>query len=174
MMQGTIPSSRVKFLPGHRHLIDCFVKEAKQLIDEEKKKDNRKRHSEALNITVKKKRVSHSSEDKPRAASSSSDEVGSCSMASLVEDIRQQVAKWQRRQKVNEKLRDLKEHDQYEALVKKDGRGYTASIQCKLCEKNIVLSLKGKKTLISNWTRHVALSPSVVGLQVWGNSKPSS
>ena len=76
-------------------------------------------------------------------------------MASLVEDIRQQVAKWQRRQKVNEKLRDLKEHDQYEALVKKDGRGYTASIQCKLCGKNIALGLKGKKPLISNWTRHV-------------------
>ena len=87
------------------------------------------------------------------STSSSSTEI--IDQSSLVADIRRQIAKWQRSQQ-DAKLRELKEHEKYEARVILDGGKLTPSIQCKVCTKSYSLGLKDGKPMISNWTKHVS------------------
>ena len=74
---------------------------------------------------------------------------------SVASNIRKQIVSWQRRHK-NKSVKALKEHDEFEIQVERDGSGYKAEIVCKVCTKPpVTLGQKNNKPLISNWSRHV-------------------
>ena len=99
-VRGTMSRSSV-FPPGHRQRIASFVKHVNHL-QEEKKRSSQKRRTMSSTHPPKKKRSDANT-------CGSSDSESSCSQFSMMGDVRQQVAKWQRQQK-NSKLRELKEH----------------------------------------------------------------
>ena len=60
------------------------------------------------------------------------------------------------RQQINalsdERLRSLQENVHYELTMKDE----QAVVSCKLCSRNLILSSKHNKLILSNWTRHVS------------------
>ena len=135
-------SKKCMILPGHREIIHLFISEAKQKTVGLKRKLN-----DAFSTKTKRKH---------QQAGSSAAEDSSSSMASALSCIRQQIAMWQRREKVNQKVKNWKEHKEFEVKVNKSGTtGYVATIRCCLCMRNFQLGMKSGKPLISNWTRHI-------------------
>jgi hypothetical protein len=140
-VRGTMSRSSV-FPPGHRRRIASFVKHVNHL-QEEKKRSSRKRRTMSSTHPPKKKRSDANT-------CGSSDSESSCSQFSMMGDVRQQVAKWQRQQK-NSKLRELKEHDHFEVKVSMaEGGRPIASVLCKMCGRSSTLGVKCGKVLISN------------------------
>ena len=72
------------------------------------------------------------------------------STTSIVSRLRQQINEWQRRMS-DERLRSLQEDVRYELTAKKE----QAVVSCKLSSKNVILSSKHNKLILSNWTRHI-------------------
>ena len=52
----------------------------------------------------------------------------------------------------DERLRSLQENVHYELTMKEE----QAVVSCKLCSRNLILSTKHNKLILSNWTRHVS------------------
>lgn len=157
-MRANMAASTFRFPPGHRQTIEAFVKEIKQLEDE-KTRRARKRVSEAT-CAVPKKKLSKAKEmptySGNNSSSSSSVDVAPRTQASTLTYIRQQFVRWQRLQK-DIKLKELKEHEQYEVHVKANevGNDLVASVLCKVCNKTYSLGQKEGRLMISNWTKHV-------------------
>ena len=154
-MRDHIFSGNFKFPPGHRHTIEKFVNEMNEL---QRKKPCKKRECEDRCILQKKKRkVTTSVTDKEIPNFSKSSECADSGyQARLLGDIRRQVAKWQQSQK-EQKLRELKEHTQFEIHVAvKEGGMLFSNIHCNICGKRYSLGKKDGLTMISNWTKHVS------------------
>ena len=71
--------------------------------------------------------------------------------ATTIGRLRQQIAKWQRGMS-KESLRTLQENVNYELTVKEEN----VMVSCKLCCRNVSLSSKHNKLILSNWTRHIS------------------
>lgn len=132
---------KFKFPPGHRHAIENFVKEVKEL---QGKKKMHKRLCENYSMKSTKRKVT----------SSEPNVVRSPNQVSSLGDIRRQVAKWQRSQK-EQKVLELKEHEHFEVHVDIKPGGTFSRIHCQLCGKDYSLGKKEGKSMISNWTKHV-------------------
>ena len=145
-----------KLPPGHRQIIEAFVKEVKQL--EDKKRLPKKRVSEASCALPKKLPKAKETPVNSESSSNSrrSADFAPRNQASTVGYIRQQIVKWQRMQK-EIKLRELKELEHYEVngKPKEVGDDFVASILCKVCNKSCALGQKEGRMMISNWTKHV-------------------
>lgn len=142
----TSSSSQCKFMPGHCRLISSFVEDVKKQLQGEKA--SRKRASEASQVAPSKKKLRQSTENSEKSM---------LSLDKILGYIHQQVAKWQRCDRVSQKLRNLKENKEYEIKLEMSDTTYVAAIRCCLCLKTITLgmNMKSKKPMISNWTRHV-------------------
>ena len=149
-----------KFPPGHRHTIARFVREVRQL-EEDKRRACPKRECDAPCKNPKRRKVVQNIPKEMiigASDSSSSESVDNVavSQVGILGDIRRQVTKWQQSQK-HAKLRQLKEHGEYEVQVKAkvESGNLMASIVCKLCGKRYSLGQKEGKPMISNWTKHI-------------------
>ena len=135
----TKKSKSCKFLLGHRRLIEKFVKDlqagATMISTVKDERKVRKQHKSVRSV--------------PKATT---EENGyEITLDRKLGDIRRQIAKWQRKEKTDEKLKCLRERNDYDIKVKPNG----ASIFCNFCKENKTLGMKDGKALISNWTRHV-------------------
>lgn len=136
--------SKCNFPPGHRQRIKMFVENVQS-----RKEPKRKLRLPPSGIKSKIARITD--------GDSSASEISfasTCDQFSVMSDIRQQFAKWQRSQK-NVRISGLKENNHFKINVKIVSGHIVVSIACKLCGKSPVLSIKNGKTLISNWTRHI-------------------
>lgn len=156
---STNSASTVEFPPGHRGLIESFVREVKGLNEEKRRAC--KRHFQTPSTMSKRRKVALNTSDSSGAIPlSDTSSTSSCSLeastnlGSIMADVRQQLAKWQRRHK-NARVRDIKEHEHFEISVRLAGEVHIASVRCKVCGKNYSLGMKHEKPLISNWTRHI-------------------
>lgn len=145
--RDTTATGPFKFPPGHRKRICKFVAE---ILSEYRAKKTTslagKRPIEDVTKTKAKKSKSNDPEDGPRYDTT----------VTLAGNIRRQVTKWQRSQKIPQ-LRELKEHEQFEvAVAVNEGNNPSASLTCKICAQKCALGFKEGKCLISNWTRHVS------------------
>ena len=148
---ATTPAKFV-FPPGHREIITKLVKEVKRLQNTHQATLKRKRSSDSSKKRqVKKLRT----EDDNCAAGCSSDQ-STFSPASAYQCIRQKVVKWARQQK-DDRIKTLKEHDDYEIKISVYGNNQVnTSILCNSCGQVYKLAEVDKGSIkLSNWTRHV-------------------
>ena len=86
--------------------------------------------------------------------SSASEQLCEVNHFSILCNVRQHLAKWQRYCQ-NHKIKALKEYEHFCIGVKIHGNRTIVKIECKLCGKKRTLALKNGKAMISNWTRHI-------------------
>ena len=137
-------SDMAEFPLGHINLIKEFVKEANR-------------------VPFKRRCTSSIPPSKKRAAATSTVDANHQEQLPILEldkisaNIRQQIAAWQRQQK-DERLRNMKEHDDFGVHVEltKDGTNCNTSVECKKCHTKHTLGMSIKnKAIISNWSRHI-------------------
>ncbi len=80
----------------------------------------------------------------------------------LYSSIRCSFIKWQRSQ-VKKAFQNLKEHSDYHINIEADEKigGYMVKVRCK-CGASILLQNMNEKVMISNWTRHLQKTCSVL------------
>ena len=144
--RGITSRSVFKFLPGHRRRIIDFVQQIKFNLSLEEKLNRSKKKMKLCAPATKVKKAKYESEE--------SDEV--LNQAKAMAMIRQQITKWQRDQS-SSKVRELKENVHFEIKVtlSKDSSNLSPSVLCNGCDASILLGIKGKNILLSNWTRHI-------------------
>ena len=146
-MHAPLLGSTCKFLPGHRIRIERFVQEL------------RSSHvchdllNDAVRPATKKKKKN--SEPEAAAAQAPAGEIPalteSRTTSTIIPRLRQQINAWQKKLS-DERLRSLQENVHYELTMKEE----QAVVSCKLCSRNLILSSKHNKLILSNWTRHVS------------------
>ena len=142
-MHAPLLGSMCKFPPGHRIRIERFVQEMRS---SHLCHDLFNDAVPAVATKKKKKNCEPSAVQAPDGGIPATTE----STTSIVSRLRQQINEWQRRMS-DERLRSLQEDVHYELTVKEE----QAVLSCKLCSKNVTLSSKHKKLILSNWTRHI-------------------
>eukprot|EP00731_Ephydatia_muelleri_P001762 Em0001g1762a len=146
-MHAPLLGSTCKFPPGHRIRIERFVQEL------------RSSHvchdllNDAVRPATKKKKKN--SEPEAAAAQAPAGEISalteSRTTSTIIPRLRQQINAWQKKLS-DERLRSLQENVHYELTMKEE----QAVVSCKLCSRNLILSSKHNKLILSNWTRHVS------------------
>eukprot|EP00731_Ephydatia_muelleri_P017431 Em0010g529a len=146
-MHAPLLGSTCKFPPGHRIRIERFVQEL------------RSSHvchdllNDAVRPATKKKKKN--SEPEAAAAQAPAGEISalteSGTTSTIIPRLRQQINAWQKKLS-DERLRSLQENVHYELTMKEE----QAVVSCKLCSRNLILSSKHNKLILSNWTRHVS------------------
>ena len=109
--------------------------------------------NDAVRPATKKKKKN--SEPEAAAAQAPAGEIPalteSRTTSTIIARLRQQINAWQKKLS-DERLRSLQENVHYELTMKEE----QAVVSCKLCSRNLILSSKHNKLILSNWTRHVS------------------
>jgi len=137
------------FPPGHRILINSFIREVKGKHMLKSSKNQRKRATENPSTSVKKFKI-----DQPLGGSNGID------LEFIYNDIRKRIVSWQRKQDCK-KLAELKEHQHYTVNCSLDScNQMEVNILCQSCGKKYKLNQKFEANgspiiMISNWTGHI-------------------
>ena len=144
-----------KLLPGHRRRITSFINGLKQEAVKNKLKRPKQTTTNECPLVIKTKKTKVESKLESSTSSDQTTCIDPEHQATIAAKIRQQVAKWQRSQKLV-KLRELKEFKHFNVNVEVKGiNNLSLSVTCNICGTRCLLSYKNEHILISNSTRPV-------------------